>query len=222
MAIKTNFPSASWARPEWSASASFSCSKTTPGLRSRGSPPATAPAAKRLRRSRQVAPRHAAAPSASPNDRLAGRAPTARPRSSSPPSTPPSPASWSPLRQRRLRRDLQLQRLPHGPNVPLVIPEINAEHLHLIEEQPSRARIRRLHGHQSQLLHHRPGDGSQTHRGASASSRSSSPPCRPSAARAIPACLHGHPRQRGALHRQRRRKMEAETLKLLGKLKATS
>ena len=26
-----------------------------------------------------------------------------------------------------------------APNVPLVIPEINAEHLHLIEEQPSRA-----------------------------------------------------------------------------------
>ena len=28
-----------------------------------------------------------------------------------------------------------------APNVPLVIPEVNAEHLHLIEEQPSRTRM---------------------------------------------------------------------------------
>ena len=48
-----------------------------------------------------------------------------------------------------------------APNVPLVIPEVNAEHLHLIEEQPSRKAVGRLHGHQSQLLDHWPGDGAE-------------------------------------------------------------
>ena len=38
-----------------------------------------------------------------------------------------------------LRRGLQLERLPHAPSVPLVIPEVNADHLHLIEEQSWRS-----------------------------------------------------------------------------------
>jgi len=51
------------------------------------------------------------------------------------------------------------------PNVPLVIPEINAEHLHLIEEQPSR---RQSGGYivTNPTAPHRPGDGAQAHRGA--------------------------------------------------------
>jgi aspartate-semialdehyde dehydrogenase len=91
-------------------------------------------------------------------------------------------------------------------NVPLVIPEINAEHLHLIEEQPSR---RSPAATWSPIPTAPPSAWSwlsSPSKSASASSRSSSPPCRPSPAPAIPACLHGHPRQRGSLHRQRRRK----------------
>ena len=44
-----------------------------------------------------------------------------------------------------------------APNVPLVLPEVNAEHLHLIEEQSWRKRVGRLHRHQLQL--HRHGSG---------------------------------------------------------------
>ena len=49
------------------------------------------------------------------------------------------------------------------PNVPLVIPEVNADHLHLIEEQLVAAGVRRLYCHQSQLLHDWVGYGTEAH-----------------------------------------------------------
>ena len=42
------------------------------------------------------------------------------------------------------------------PDVPLVVPEVNADHLELLEQQSWRKRFRRLHRHQSQLLRHWP------------------------------------------------------------------
>ena len=44
-------------------------------------------------------------------------------------------------------------------DVPLVIPEVNADHVKLIEAQALAQEVRRLHGHESELLGHRPGDG---------------------------------------------------------------
>ena len=107
-----------------------------------------------------------------------------------------------------------------APNVPLVLPEVNAEHLHLIEEQSWRQRIGRLHCHQLQLHGDGPGAGSQAARRiALASSRSSPPRCRPSVARAIPALPSMDILDNVIPYiSSEEEKMEEEMLKLLGKL----
>ena len=46
-------------------------------------------------------------------------------------------------------------------DVPLVIPEVNADHLALIEQQSWRKEVGRLHRHQSELLRDWPGAGAQ-------------------------------------------------------------
>ena len=44
-------------------------------------------------------------------------------------------------------------------DVPLLVPEINADHLKLVAEQQTRARMERADRDQSELLDHRDGDG---------------------------------------------------------------
>ena len=177
---KTNTQSASSARPEWWVSATSSFWKIIPGLRSPGLPPATARAAKRY------------------GEAVKWRLDTPLPdRIANMPVSPADPAGAPHIIfasvDAAFARELEPKFADAGcavlsnssafrmaANVPLVIPEVNADHLHLIEEQDSRKRVGRLHGHQSQLLDHRLGDGSQAPaKSASASSRSSSPPCRP-------------------------------------------
>ena len=46
-----------------------------------------------------------------------------------------------------------------APDVPLIIPEVNADHLALIARQRREPRLARLHRHQPQLLDHSPDAG---------------------------------------------------------------
>ena len=107
-----------------------------------------------------------------------------------------------------------------APNVPLVLPEVNAEHLHLIEEQSWRKESGGYIVTNSNctvmgpVLALKPIQPT-----ASASTRSSPSPCRPSAARATPACASMDILDNVVPYiANEEEKMEEELLKLLGTL----
>jgi aspartate-semialdehyde dehydrogenase len=67
--------------------------------------------------------------------RVSPATPPARPKLSSPRSMPPSPPDGTSLRRGWMRGNYQLQRSAHAKDVPLVIPEVNHEHVKLLECQ---------------------------------------------------------------------------------------
>jgi len=105
-----------------------------------------------------------------------------------------------------------------APNVPLVLPEVNAGHLHLIEEQSWRRESGGYIVTNSNCTAMGPVLALKPSTTSSASSRSSPPPCRRSAARAIRRTLPGHLDNVIPYIGNEEEKMEEETLKLLGKL----
>ena len=159
----------------------------TRGLRSRGLPRAIAPPASAMTK-------RCAGSSRRPFRQHCPAAPLARhPGSGTPDHLRRArcrhrPRAGAAICRRRMRRHLKLQRLPHAVRRPLVIPEVNAAHLALLEQQS----WRRSPAATSSPIRTAPPSGwcSRSSRSqiASASRASSSAPCRPSAAQAIRAC----------------------------------
>ena len=48
-----------------------------------------------------------------------------------------------------------------GEDVPLLLPEINADHIHLVKQQRDQSRLERMHPHESELHEHRSHDRTQ-------------------------------------------------------------
>ena len=108
------------------------------------------------------------------------------------------------VRRRRPHRRQQRAQLPDGPDVPLLIPEVNADHLGAARRAGRRARLARAHRHQPELLDRRARDGARA-----AARRSACASCLVTTLQAISGAGYpgvavvGHPRQRDPVHRRR-------------------
>ena len=103
------------------------------------------------------------------------------------------------------------------PLVPLLIPEVNADHLGVLAEQRARQGLDRRHRHQSQLLDHRAGLGAGAAAPVRPQPRGRDARCRRSPAPAIRACRRSTSSATSCpFIGGEEEKMEIETQKILG------
>ena len=105
------------------------------------------------------------------------------------------------------------------PNVPLLIPEVNADHLALLDAQGAATRMEGTHRHQSELRDRRARDGARAAAAVRPEDHDDHDAAGDLRRRLSRRAVVGHPRERHPAHRRREEeKIETETQKILGSL----